>query len=752
MSPAARKVVTFPRLSTALEGLRSRLVRYREIFAKSSDCLMLLSVDGRVLEMNPSVAQRLGHRARPRRGDFIWNARSWGELEDTAERWKNAVHSAATGSPVRFETRIRVARSARTFEWALTPIGDDRGNIGLILIEGHDLTVEKEMEDALRDSLEMFSRMVALSPDSIIVVDRVSGIRSFNRGAEKIFGYTADEVTGRPLSDLITGDLPELRRHTSRSEDAMSRTGSEFAHRHVIGRRRNGERFPAAVTVTPLHGSNRAMVLAVRDVSAQWAGEEIRLGLLAAAHQMSERPGRSRHVALLSEAGARLGAVLDLDRMLDAAASLVVPELAPCCLIDLRSEVGQRVRLAIRHRDQTTTSLESLLQDYPRDLERPYIGRTAYTAGTTEFVDRLSETRLHLLAQNEEHLEAWRSLRPRAYVCIPLNARGTTIGVVTAIRDRSMPPFTPLEVALLEQLTRLAAPAFEHALAHQRALRAIEQRDEVMGIVTHDLRGALNAISYCGTALEDVLPSQGDARLQRLLSTMRESVEWMDRLISDLVDIAAIEAGRLSLELRPSDPTTLLIRCVRHFELAASAHHVHLSTEVPEHLPTIMADDDRLLQVLSNLVSNALKFTPPHGEVNLSVMPSSDAVTFMVRDSGPGIPEAERRRIFNRFEHIRRGSSVRGTGLGLAIARGIVEAHGGRIWVESEVGAGSRFQFTVPIHSATSRWVPREAEREAGHEAGREAGREAEGDADGDAEGESKGEAEGANESVSSGT
>ena len=124
---------------------------------------------------------------------------------------------------------------------------------------------------------------------------------------------------------------------------------------------------------------------------------------------------------------------------------------------------------------------------------------------------------------------------------------------------------------------------------------------------------------------------------------------------------------------------------------------VHLMLAVPGAAPSVMADESRILQVLSNLLSNAMKFTPPGGAITIGVRAESDRVVFAIGDEGPGIPPEDVPRLFDRFWHARRGDEGRGTGLGLAIAKGIVEAHDGRIWVETAPGAGATFCFSVPL-------------------------------------------------------
>ena len=670
---------------------------YRGIFANANECLLLLSIDGHVIEANPRVEECLTRRGRPRRGDFIWAARCWHGCDDTSERLQAAVRGAASGARVRVETPVHAMRFTRTFEWSLTPIPDDHGAVAMLLAEGRDLTSQKQVEDALHDSREGLRRMIAASGDAILLVGEEGRVTQFNAGAERLFGYAAADVLGQPLDMLVVENLPTGRKRFRGLRNPKS-LGGAYEHRHVLGRRKNGEVFPAGATLARLRGGKRAFAVALYDVSARWASEEISIGAITAADAFhGTTSSAAREAVLLADASARLGASLDIGQLLDVMAELLVPAVASFCVIEVLAEPGQPRRLATLHRDRHRTGLTTLFLGYPRDPDRPYIGRTAVTAGTTEYVARLSNTRLHLLAQDEAYLEALRAVNPHSYISVPLAARGSTIGVVTAVRDATVPAFAGDDVVLIERLARRAAPAFDHALAHENALRAIRQRDEVMSIVTHDLRSPLGAITLNAQALEELTRGVGDTRVRQMLSTMNESVHWMDRLINDLVDVASIESGRLSLEMGLVEPASLIHRALKQFDLAAEAGTIRLRAELPDVLPSFVGDEDRLHQTLSNLLSNAVRLTPAWGEIVVRAEPHADAITFSVRDTGPGIPPDEQGRIFDRFVHIRRGSSVRGTGLGLAIAKGIVDAHGGQLRVESTPGAGSRFLFTLPL-------------------------------------------------------
>lgn len=223
--------------------------------------------------------------------------------------------------------------------------------------------------------------------------------------------------------------------------------------------------------------------------------------------------------------------------------------------------------------------------------------------------------------------------------------------------------------------------------------RAVLARDEVLRVVAHDLRGPLSAI----VLQLHLLGREGvaDERVRKAVALMQRQTGRMDRLIQDLLEIARVDAGSLAIERESIDVRALVEEVVEPRTLAAKDAAIVLESAIAEGVGDVLGDHDRLARVLENLVGNAMKFTGAGGRITVRVTPDRDEVMFAVADTGPGIPAEHLEHVFDRFWQ-RTKTDRRGAGLGLAIVKGIVEAHGGRVGVESRVGAGTTFWFTVP--------------------------------------------------------
>ena len=546
------------------------------------------------------------------------------------------------------------------------------------------------LEEELRLANAKFAGIVGIAADAIISVNEAQRIVLFNRGAEEIFGYVPDEIIGQPLTVL----LPEGARqvHTKHvSHFAVSGVSARhMGTRSVIqGRRKNGDIFPAEASISKVDlGTTRLFTAVLRDVTERTRLLEAEQEARAAAEAAAVRS------SFLAEASALLDRSLDRVTTLDTLASVVVPALADCCLVDLILGDGSVRRLGFAHADPARADALQGLRAYPTGNQLGLLIDSAVSHGRTLNVRSVTKEWIDAHTESDEHRALVRLLAPASYVVIPLSARGQIFGAMAFMRCDTPRPYSDAEVALCEELAHRAAQAIENARLYGAAQHAIRARDDVLSVVSHDLRNPLSAIAMCNTTLLEQPPEDINVR-NEMLEMIGQSVDWMNRIIQDLLDIASIEAGKLSLHPRHSTVAEVLEQARPTLEALAKAHRFEVT--IAPGLPHVSVDADRIAQVLSNLVGNAAKFTPEGGLIELDAERDGEgAVRISVRDEGSGIPADHLPHIFDRFWHSRGLSGKRGTGLGLAISMGIVEAHGGRIWAESKPGRGSTFRFTIP--------------------------------------------------------
>jgi signal transduction histidine kinase len=240
--------------------------------------------------------------------------------------------------------------------------------------------------------------------------------------------------------------------------------------------------------------------------------------------------------------------------------------------------------------------------------------------------------------------------------------------------------------------------ATDHDLSDERARsdKSLAMRDDFMGIVSHDLLNLLNVMVGTSSLIEkEVVQENHVERVVAHARRVQRSGGRMRRLVGDLVDVASIEAGMLAVARAVGDPADVVTEAVETFQAEAAGRRISLTAEIAPGVPSISFDAARILQVLCNLLSNSLKFTPEQGSIVVRLEQVEENVVCCVSDTGEGIPDDQVEAVFERFVQLTQNDR-RGVGLGLFISKCIVQGHGGRIWVEKRTGPGSTFCFSLP--------------------------------------------------------
>jgi signal transduction histidine kinase len=400
----------------------------------------------------------------------------------------------------------------------------------------------------------------------------------------------------------------------------------------------------------------------------------------------------------LADLGAGLIASGGLREAFAALARAMVPRVADVCLIDGIQQDGAAAKRVVF---ATDTTLIDRLQDsssssvVPRgpillsDLRGPPSSPSTTPDGAAA-VDPL----------NEEIANALRAAGVSSILVAPVVVRGRTLGAMTLGIVGSDRCYTKRDLSFAVEVAERAAFGIENIRLHEETRRAADElrravqlREDVLAIVSHDLRNPLSTVHLSAAKLQDKHADDPGSRKQ--LDTVQRGVSRMEHLIDDLLDMVSIQTGRFSLHRRPIDATKLVTETLDDLEPAATAKGITLERDVEAHL-FIHADASRLTQVFGNLVGNAQKFCRSGDTIRVRVTVIDRAAQFVVEDTGPGIPPAELPHIFEPYWSARRHER-QGTGLGLYICKGIIEEHGGQLWVESKLGEGTKFLFRIPL-------------------------------------------------------
>jgi signal transduction histidine kinase len=387
----------------------------------------------------------------------------------------------------------------------------------------------------------------------------------------------------------------------------------------------------------------------------------------------------------------------DFEGALRGLADVIARELADVCMIDLVQEAGELKRLVIatsRPDDPDVAEVMRKFSTRPGTALPAEVART----GQARLFPSASRDEIERIALSREDRETMLRFAPFSAVLAPLDARGRTLGVLSLFRGHTKEPFEASDLRFVREVGHMAGLHIDNARLYKAAQESIEQRDQVLGVVAHDLRGPLNSIVLrLQLVARTLLPkSPGGDPIRVALQRIQESALQMDRLIGDLLDLTRSRRGPLQVDLHPCSPALLAAFALDQVGPQALAQGVLLRTVIEPGLPRVRADRGRILQVLSNLLVNALKFMPGRGEIAVRVQREGAHIAFFVEDTGPGIPPQELPHVFDLFWQQDRADR-RGAGLGLGICKWIVESHGGEVTVESTVGKGSRFRFTLPV-------------------------------------------------------
>lgn len=375
-----------------------------------------------------------------------------------------------------------------------------------------------------------------------------------------------------------------------------------------------------------------------------------------------------------------------------ALAEHAVSELADWCVVDLlRDDKLDRVAVVHADREKAELAREWSLR-FPPEARRPTTIEHVLRTGTPLLIREVSELRLAQSHDAPEYVATVRDLGARSCIVAPLVARGKTHGTLTLVRAREQ--YGERELAIAVELGRRAGVVIDNARLSNDVQDAIFSRDQMLWILSHELRSPLASIEL-GATLMRAFASE-EPRLYRHLDAVQRSAAQMESLLGNLLDTMQLQVGRFTLEKKRQEISGIIDEAIAAHEDPALRRSIRI--EGDSELPGVymMCDRARMLQALGNLIGNAIKFCKAGDVVFLKGRRIGDQIRLLVEDTGPGISDRDLPYVFDPYWSSRR-HAAKGTGLGLYICKGIVEAHGGTIAVESKPGEGTTFTLALPV-------------------------------------------------------
>ena len=666
-------------LTASAEALRTSKERFRALAETTSDWLWEIDENGVYTYASPVVRRLLGYEPEEVLGRTPFDLMPAEEAQRLAEAFGPIFAGHRPFSSLENANRHRDGH-VLVLETSGVPLFDPAGKFRGYRGVDRDITHRKGVEQALRASETKLAGIISIAADAIVSVDDSQRIAMFNHGAEKIFGWSQAEVLGQPLDLLI----PERFRRFHRQHVEKFNSGPDLGikiepdRRAIVGLRKSGEEFPADAAVSRLH-----------DGAGKWINTIV-------LRDISEQKRREYEELFLAAAGTVLGETIEYESTLASVAQLAMGEHADFCFIDLVDQFGELRPVKAMGSDPAQAARYERLGPLRYDPGHPHLGWTIVRTKQPRLLAEISAETLRGLAQGGEHQRLLEAVAPTSMMGVPLVAHDRLMGALVVASSRPGRPYRDSDLRLLVELGRRAALALDNARLFRSMQRAVQIRDEVLGVVAHDLRNPLATIALQATLLQRLEAELGP-RVRKLGDSIESAAKRMSRLVQDLLDAARIESGSLAIEPERVSAAQIVLRSGESQKALMASSSLQLQVELPQELPDIWGDRDRLFQVFENLLGNAAKFTPAGGNITVGARPQGEReIDFWVADTGEGISAANLPRLFERFWQARKGER-RGAGLGLSIAKGIVEAHGGRIWAESAPGRGSTFHFTVPV-------------------------------------------------------
>jgi PAS domain S-box-containing protein len=544
----------------------------------------------------------------------------------------------------------------------------------------------RDTQVALEESRGRYQDLYELAPVAYLTLDPDARILEANTSACALFRMHRATLELRSFYTLVVREHHQrLLEHLSRCRAERTRTSSELR----------------------LHLPELAPVLVQLVTTPMVSADGKPKGFRAALIDITGIKQSEERLRFLAEASERLNASFEPESTIAELVRAAVPLLADVCFVDLSNDGHVFRRVEVAFADPDKRHLRPVARELVPAPDGDSPQAQVFRSGEPILLSRASRT--HLASSFVDLAERGALVRAccaRSLMFVPMTARGRTLGVLTLVMAESHRRFDLDDLRFVQALAARAAMAMDNAQLYHATQASVRARDELLSMVSHDLNNPLNAIMLSATGLKQVLRDFDNPRAHNQLEVIQRGARRMERLIGDLLDVASIEAGRMAIEPAEHSVEELLSEVATSFAPQASEKHIRL------HIPRagtsvervhVRCDRQRVLQIFANLIGNAIKFTPEGGEIAVRARVVDSDVRFAISDTGGGIAPELLPHVLEPYTQAPATARL-GRGLGLYIAKSLVEAHGGKIHISSQIGIGTLLTFSLPrVPDAPSR-------------------------------------------------
>ncbi len=542
-------------------------------------------------------------------------------------------------------------------------------------------TAETEYHEALKQSEERFRALIQHSADAIQLISAEGQVLYSSDTVERVLGYKPEELQGAIPEGFIHPD--DLSFFMEQFVSLLQKPGEQVTLEYRVKHKNGSWVWIEATGTNNLHDPRiQAIVGNFRNIM--------------------ERKHREERQQLLNAVSEKLASSLDHELTLHEIAQLIVPVMADYCRIAVLDEQQHIQDIVANHIEPEKIALvRELYEQYKDRVSTTYGLQKLLQTGQSELItDVTPEIVAPFLQENPAALPIIHALGLTSYMGIPLIAHDKVIGAITFSSTQPQRRYTYEDLTFAQELARRIALTLDNARLYAEAQRAITLRDDFISIASHELRTPVTSLKLYVQVLQKQLSRRGDENFARSFAKMDAQLNKLTLLIEDLLNVSRIEHGKLDFHEDWFDLNVVVKETVEQIQSTTSKHRIRIEGRVNQ---LVWGDRDRIGQVLTNLLTNAVKFSPQSDTIIVRLTTAQDAVVVNVQDFGIGIEKEHLNHIFDRFHRVSdpEEKTYPGLGIGLYIAHEIIQRHNGTLAVESEKGQGSRFSFTLPYTSST---------------------------------------------------